>query len=128
MKKIKDAFHVDRHNQTLNFAQSGNICQFKDILKTDVTLAIAGKRHGASTALATAISSTGGALSVGMLVPDERVDVIVRVFLSNGECEKIVTTDKPVSRVCKDYFEYVRIARQLQAKIKELKETIIEEN
>ena len=119
MKKFKDAFHVDKEQKTLTFTHSNHTYHFDDIEKTNVTLAIAGKKNGTSTALATAISSTGGALSAGMLVPDERVDVILRVYMKNGDCEQVVTTDKPVSRVCKDYFEYVRIARRLQERIKE---------
>lgn len=119
MKKFKDAFHVERDQRTITFTQSQNTYSFDDIMKTDVKLVIAKKKNATSSALATAISSTGGALSTGMLVPDEKVDVVLRVFMKNGNCEQIVTTDKPVSRVCVSYFEYVRIARRLQERLKE---------
>lgn len=49
-----------------------------------------------------------------MLITDEKVDVIVRVFMNSGDCEYITTSKESVTRVCCDYFEYVRMARRLQ--------------
>lgn len=84
-------------------------------LKTngEVTSHIAKKKNATSTASATAISSIG-IRSQNILVTDEKVDVIVRVFMNSKDCEYITTSKESVTRVCCDYVEYVRMARRLQ--------------
>lgn len=114
--KWKDVLTLDEENQRITFTQSGVTCSTSDIIKSEVITAKVQKEVAKEI-----LNSIANAFTDSVSNGQEYMKVHVRVTLANNKKEDIVISKERVIRFSDAFNEDVKIARKIQARIKELK-------